>query len=143
MDVQVTGIEAVVADLEAFPGRLAVNLRKAVQVTSQKVRDDARRRVSGYRHLTRYPYSITYDTKVTPDGVEGEIGPDKTAGGSKPNATGRSRRQDKGTLQGSLGNIIEFGTSKNAPIPHLGPALDANAADLLAGVDIAVRQATQ
>jgi hypothetical protein len=46
-------------------------------------------------------------------------------------------------LQGSLGNIIEFGTSKNAPIPHLGPALDANAADLLAGVDIAVRQATQ
>lgn len=123
MSVQVTGLERVVADLSASPERLAVNLRKAVQVTCTKVKADARTGVSGHKYLPRYPYSITYDTKATPDGVEGEIGP------------------DKGLPQGPLGNIIEYGTSKNAPIPHLGPALDANAADLLAGVEIAARQA--
>jgi hypothetical protein len=124
MGVQVLGLTAVVAELEAFPVRLAVNLRKAVQVTSHKIRDDARDRIKGRKYLPRYPYSITYDTKFTAEGIEGEIGP------------------DKGKPQGPLGNIIEYGTSKNAPLPHLGPALDANTADLIVGVEIAIRQAT-
>jgi len=122
--IDVIGLNLVVEDLNRFPLRLAVNVRKAVQVTSQKVRDDARNRIKGHKYLPAYPYSITYDTKVTAEGVEGEIGP------------------DKGRAQGPLGNIVEYGTSKNAPIPHLGPALDANAEDLVAGVEIAVRQAT-
>lgn len=122
--VQIIGLNAVVDDFNAFPRRLAVNARKAVQVTSQKVRDDARGRIAGRKYLPAYPYSITYDTKVTAEGIEGEIGP------------------DKGRAQGPLGNIVEYGTSKNAPIPHLGPALDANAEDLVAGMEIAVRQAT-
>ncbi|RRQ81566.1 hypothetical protein [Streptomyces griseofuscus] len=123
-DVQVIGLNLVVEDLNAFPVRIIANARKAVQVTSRKVRDDARNRIKGHKYLPAYPYSITYDTKVTADGIEGEIGP------------------DKGRAQGPLGNIVEYGTSKNAPIPHLGPALDANAADLVAGMEIAVRQAT-
>lgn len=121
--VDVIGLNLVVEDLNAFPVRLTVNARKAVQVTSQKVRDDARSRIKGRKYLPAYPYSITYDTKVTAEGIEGEIGP------------------DKGRTQGPLGNIVEYGTSKNAPIPHLGPALDANAEDLVAGLEIAVRQA--
>lgn len=141
MTVQVTGLDTLIADMTASPERLAVNLRKAVQVTCGKIKADARQRISGHKRFPRYPYSITYDTKVTAEGIEGEIGPDKNAMGSRPNSTGRSRRQDKGTMQGSLGNILEYGTSKNAPIPHLGPALDANAGDLVAGVEIAVRQA--
>jgi hypothetical protein len=123
MGVQVTGLNVVVADLEAFPVRLATNVAKAVKITSQKVRDDARNRIKGHKYLPAYPYSITYDVKVTGEGIEGEIGP------------------DKGKAQGPLGNIVEYGTSKNAPIPHLGPALDANAEDLIAGIEIAVRQA--
>ncbi|MFL4947478.1 hypothetical protein ACJ6WE_08910 [Streptomyces sp. MMS24-I31] len=123
MGVDVIGLNVVVADLEAFPTRLAANVVKAVRVTSQKVRDDARSRIAGHKYLPAYPYSITYDTKVTAEGVEGEIGP------------------DKGRAQGPLGNIVEYGTSKNAPIPHLGPALDANAEDLVAGIEIAVSQA--
>jgi len=123
MGVQVTGLNLVVSDLETAPQRLAANARKAVQVTSQKIRDDARNRIKGRRYLPAYPYSITYDTKVTAEGVEGEIGP------------------DKGRAQGPLGNIVEYGTSKNAPIPHLGPALDAQAEDLVTGIEIAVRQA--
>lgn len=123
MGVDVIGINALVADLEAFPTRLAANVVKAVRVTSQKVRDDARSRIAGHKYLPAYPYSITHDTKVTAEGVEGEIGP------------------DKGRAQGPLGNIVEYGTSKNAPLPHLGPALDANAEDLVTGIEIAVSQA--
>lgn len=123
MNVTVIDLDLVIADLEAFPARLIVNTRKAVQVTCAKVKADARARISGHKYLPRYPYSITYDTKATAEGFEGEIGPDKAL------------------PQGPLGNIIEYGTSKNAPLPHLGPALDANAEDLLAGIDIAITQA--
>jgi hypothetical protein len=121
--IDVIGLTVVVDDLGTFAERLRVNVGKAVTVTSRKVRDDARNRIRGHKYLPAYPYSITYDVKVTPVGVEGEIGP------------------DKGRSQGPLGNIIEYGTSKNAPIPHLGPALDANAEDLVTGIEIAVHQA--
>jgi hypothetical protein len=121
--VDVIGLTVVVDDLGTFAERLRVNAAKAVKVTSQKVRDDARNRIKGHKYLPAYPYSITYSTKITLEGVEGEIGP------------------DKGRAQGPLGNIIEYGTSKNAPLPHLGPALDANAEDLVTGIDIAIRQA--
>lgn len=121
--VDVIGLTVVVDDLGTFAERLRVNAGKAVKVTSQKVRDDARNRIKGHKYLPAYPYSITYDVKVTAEGVEGEIGP------------------DKGRAQGPLGNIVEYGTSKNAPLPHLGPALDANAEDLVTGIEIAVRQA--
>ncbi|MCX4596084.1 hypothetical protein OG819_42485 [Streptomyces sp. NBC_01549] len=121
--IDVIGLTVVVDDLGTFAERLRVNAAKAVKVTSQKVRDDARNRIKGHKYLPAYPYSITYDVKVTAEGIEGEIGP------------------DKGRAQGPLGNIVEYGTSKNAPLPHLGPALDANAEDLVAGLEIAVRQA--
>lgn len=123
MGVTVTGITELSAALEASPALLAANLRKAVQVTCGKVKTSARSRISGYRHLPAYPYSITYDTKVTPVSIQGEIGPDKAL------------------KQGPLGNIVEYGTSKNAPIPHLGPALEENADDFIRGVDIAIQQA--
>lgn len=122
-DVTIIGLEPVAAELETFPLRLAINVTKAVQVTSQKIRDDARSRIRRRKYLPRYPSSITYDINITAEGIEGEIGPDKNR------------------AQGPLGNIIEYGTSKNAPIPHLGPALDANADDLQHGVEIAVQQA--
>lgn len=123
MGVTASGVTELAAAMSASPELLQANLRKAVQVTAAKVKASARSRASGYRHLPRYPYSITYDTKLTPVSVEAEIGP------------------DKGLTQGPLGNIVEFGTSKNAPIPHLGPALDENADDLVRGVEIAVAQA--
>jgi hypothetical protein len=123
MGVDVIGLTVVVDDLGTFATRLRGNVAKAVQVTSRKVQNDARNGIRGHKYLPAYPYSITYDVKVTAEGVEGEIGP------------------DKGRAQGPLGNIIEYGTSKNAPIPHLGPALDANADDLVTGIEIAVHQA--
>ena len=71
------------------------------------IKTDAARRVSGLKHAPAYPRSITYDMYVTFAGPSAEIGPDKNK------------------RQGALGNILEYGTTKNAPIPHMGPAADA------------------
>lgn len=73
------------------------------------IQRDARRRVSGHKHLPLYPLAITFDAYVSLTGPSAEIGPDKT----KP--------------QGPLGNIIEFGGLHNAPIPHMLPAGEAEA----------------
>jgi hypothetical protein len=122
--IQVLGLNLVIDDLSEFPVRVVVNTRKAVQVTCLKVKRDAQSRVAGHPRWVHYPRTITYDTKITAEGIEGEIGPDKSLKGQAP-----------------YGAIIEYGTSVTAPIPHLGPALDANAEDLIRGVEIAVSQA--
>ncbi len=123
MSVIVIGLQELVASLEGAPVRLRTFAAKAVEVTARTIRDEARQRISGHRYLPQYPQSITYDIKPTATGVEAEIGPDK----DRP--------------QGPLGNIIEYGTSKNAPLPHLGPALDAAEPDAEHGITIAVQDA--
>lgn len=97
------------ADLGKAPARAIAAVNTTTVVAANKIKTTARDLISGYRHLPAYPYSITYDIKWSPFGVEAEIGP------------------DKGLAQGPLGNIIEFGTRNNAPIRHLGPALDREA----------------
>jgi|SRR5689334_23757768 len=81
--------------------------RKVLGKGALNIKTDARRRISGHPHAPAYPYAITYDTHETATGSWAEIGPDK----------------DK--RQGALGNILEFGTVKNPPIPHMRPAADA------------------
>jgi hypothetical protein len=81
-------------------------VRAVVQKGALNIKTNARERISGHPHAPAYPYSITYDTKVSGTSAEAEIGPDK------------SRRQ------GALGNILEYGTGNNAPIPHIRPAAD-------------------
>lgn len=92
-------------------------------MTARKVQQGARDRIAGHKYLPQYPAAISYDVRHTGLGVEAEIGP------------------DKGRPQGALGNIVEYGTSKNAPLPHLGPALEEQAEDLAHGVEVAVWQA--
>ncbi|MCA1218698.1 hypothetical protein [Streptomyces sp. 8L] len=123
MSVIITGLREVETALSGAPAVLDVKVKQAVTVTARKVRDSARQRVSGYAHLPAYPYSITYDVTESAAGAEAEIGPDKDR------------------TQGPLGNLIEYGSRKNAPIPHMGPALEENADDLEKGVETAVTQA--
>ena len=61
------------------------------------------------RHARRYPYAVSYDVVPLPGGAAAEIGPDKT----RP--------------QGPLGNILEFGTSRQAGHNDGGRALQAEA----------------
>lgn len=119
----VVGLDQVMRMLQSSPGRLQRGVNSAVNISSRKTRDTARTLIAGHAHLPAYPFSITYDVTVGPDGAEGEIGPDKAL------------------PQGPLGNITEFGTRNNAPLPHLGPAVEGNADDLQRGVEIAVSQA--
>ena len=81
-------------------------VRAVVQKGALQIKNGARQRISGHPHAPAYPHAITYDTKVGPTSAEAEIGP------------------DKGKRQGALGNILEYGTVNNAPIPHIRPAAD-------------------
>lgn len=77
-----------------------------VEKGAADIKAEAAALISGHPYAPAYPRSITYDVSVEGATVRAEIGPDK-------------RRR-----QGALGNILEYGTSKNAPIPHLQPAFD-------------------
>lgn len=98
--------------------RLAVTIDRAIAVApadsakvvtkgAVNIKTSAKRRIAGLAHAPAYPGSITFDpVKTTPRAVWTDIGPDK------------DRRQ------GSLGNILELGTIKNPPHPHMAPAGD-------------------
>lgn len=97
------------ADFARAPDIAANEVRAVVQKGALNVKRDWQSRWRGLSSAPALPDAITFDTKMTADSAEAEIGPDK------------SRRQ------GALGNIIEFGTRNNSPRPAGGPALKAEA----------------
>jgi len=101
-------LNALTAELTTKAQRVGADAAAVVRKGALNVKNDARRLITGLAHAPTYPYSINYE--VEGDGrfgqVAADIGPDK----DKP--------------QGALGNILEYGTVKNAPFAHLGPALD-------------------
>jgi hypothetical protein len=107
LTIRVTGAAEVVAALDKATSRALPEVAKVLGYGANKIKKDARSRVRGLAHAPAYPYSIGYDVFHGFGTVEAEIGPDK------------NRRQ------GALGNLIEYGSVNNAPIPHLAPALDA------------------
>ncbi|GIF14788.1 hypothetical protein [Actinoplanes teichomyceticus] len=101
-------------------GKLAAQIDHAVEVLPREIRAvvqrgafnikrDAQKRIGRGPYLPAYARSISYDSRETPTGAWAEIGPDK----DRP--------------QGPLGNILEYGSPGRAPIPHLAPALAAEA----------------
>lgn len=87
----------------AVPEMRAIVARGALQVKSLWRTNAA---ASGGKHAGRqYPRTISYDMRSIPGGAMAEIGPDK----DKP--------------QGPLGNLLEFGTSKQAGHNDGGRAL--------------------
>jgi len=105
--VDTSDVERWILKLDRAAGDAPKGTRAVVQKGALNIKNDARRRASGLRHAPAYPSSITYDTTETATGASAEIGP------------------DKGRRQGALGNILEYGTVNNAPIPHMAPAADA------------------
>lgn len=107
------------ADLRTVGPRVALNARKAVEVTARRVKDDARDKTRGMYRLGRIPASISYDMHNDLSGPSAEIGFDKSG-------------------QGNLGNIIEYGSRH---FPARGPltgALHDNADDFVRGLERAV-----
>lgn len=120
-EIDVSELNAVAAVFDTKAKTVLVDARAVVERGALNVKEGARAAISGLAHAPLYPLSIGYDVINARifGSVEAEIGPDK----SKP--------------QGALGNILEYGTTKNAPFAHLGPALDRegpNFADALADV---------
>ncbi len=84
-------------------------MRDVKQVVSRgclQIKNDWKERWEGHPHIPQLPRAISYDVVGRGLAVYGEVGPDK----NKP--------------QGPLGNIIEFGTVHNSPIPGGVPALE-------------------
>jgi hypothetical protein len=93
------------ADLERADQELIPRAEKVVGRGLNNIKKDWKARWTGYAHIPHLPKAINYDVKTRGDDIDGEVGPDKT------------RRQ------GPLGNLIEFGSENNAPIPGGLPAL--------------------
>jgi hypothetical protein len=123
MSIEVTGLTELIADFAAAQAKVMVNGKKAVQVTSMRIKKAWAQADSGLAHAPAYPRSIGYDVRTGAGWVEGTIGPDK----------------DK--AQGALGNLIEFGSVNNPPRGSGARALAENTDDLVRGVELAVRSA--
>lgn len=111
------------ADLDQGGAAVSSNVRKAVQVTSNKIKKDARASAGGRRQIGHASGAINYDVSESSDGVEAEIGYDKNHGA------------------GELGAVIEFGAPNFTPSHDLGNALLANEGDFVHGLEKAVDDA--
>ena len=112
LGVDMTEVNKLAADLMATSLLTLPAAEKITQVAAIKIKKGAQKRIrsaSEAGHIPGYPASITYDTTTKGVSVSAEIGPDKDRN------------------QGPLGNVLEYGTSDTAPIPHLQPALEAEA----------------
>jgi len=111
IDVDMVQVKALADELGGVGARVRPAVKAVITKGALNIKNAARDAIlADTRHIfvKQYPYSITYDVSVGAGAmVTAEIGPDK----DKP--------------QGALGNLLEYGSSKNAPIPHLNPAFDA------------------
>lgn len=116
---EVAELADIMVDVAGVPPK---ELRKVVARSALNIKTDARRRITGHPHAKAYPSSITYDSHETPNGGWAEIGPDK------------QRRQ------GALGNLLEYGSVNNPPLPHMLPAAEAEAPKFRKAIeDLAVK----
>lgn len=121
--LDVSGLDELIEVFERAPVHAAANVVKAGNVFGSKVKRIWASLDSGLAHAPAYPRSISYDMTIGVDGIEVEVGPDKSM------------------AQGALGNLIEFGSAHNPPHGSGGKALAVCARDLERGVAIAMGQA--
>lgn len=107
------GLDKSAADVERrmrpVVSRGALNIKRGLQ-------EDA----SGHPRFPSFPASISYDTKSNRSEISAEIGPDK----------------DK--RQGALGNILYFGTSKNAATLDINGPLDREEPKFIQAIEDAI-----
>lgn len=116
-EVDMSQVDKLAADLDAIPAESLPKFRKVVEKGAVNVKTGMRADASGHPTFRYFPRSISYD--VTDGGLGAEIGPDKDL------------------VQGALGNIVYFGTSKNAPVLNINGPIDKEQprfADALADV---------
>jgi hypothetical protein len=97
-------LDRLVAALDKAVYTAPAEVEKVVAKGALNIKNGARRRIGRPAHAPAYANSITYDIQQWGMGAIAEIGP------------------DKGRRQGALGNLLEYGSVNNAPIPHIAPA---------------------
>lgn len=105
--IDTSDLDKLAADLARVAEDVMPEAKKVVGKGCLNIKKDWKRRWSGLAHAPAIPYAIGYDVRQRGPFIEGEVGPDK------------SKRQ------GALGNLLEYGSVKNAPIPGGAPALEA------------------
>jgi hypothetical protein len=114
------------ADLGEVPDKAGPNIRKAVEVTARKIKDDWRNEVAGSNLAPGGESAISYDLRggnaIRGSEITAEIGPE--LGGA-----------------GSLVGLVEYGTATSGPRGYGAAALERNQEDFQKGLEIALEQA--
>lgn len=118
-DFDFSDLTKLAADLGEVARSARPNVRKATQVTAQKVRDSWREKLAGSATLPGLPAALSYDIESNAGGVEAEVGFDKQG-------------------QGNLGVFSEYGSVNNAPRGFGLASLEENQADFVKGILMAV-----
>lgn len=102
-------VDAYIAEIGRVPGKLRDEVIKVGEKGALNIKRDWTQAWSGRSYIGPLSRSVSYDRRFKGTVVEWEIGPDKSK------------------AQGALGNIIEYGSLNNPPIPGGLPALDKEA----------------
>jgi hypothetical protein len=119
MSMDISGLEALVGELARAGEQAARGARGVVSKGALNIKRDWQQnaRASSGRYAPHYPASIGYDLETNPVGTTAVVGP------------------DKGVSQGPLGNILEFGTSRQGGHNDGGRALAAEEPRFVAAVE--------
>lgn len=127
VEVDSSELTTLAADLTAAGPKVRPFVRKALEVTARKIRDDWRKNApidAPQGFVESYPASIFYDIKSGATEIEAEIGPE----------LGRP---------GGTAGFLEEGTVTRPP-QHAGRnALEANEDDFVKGLEIAAMDALE
>lgn len=144
VDIDSSDFSRLSADLGKVPPASGRNLRQAIEVTARHVRDEWRDQARGMAHAPAFPHSITYDigssaSQSLAQAAGSIIGGSITA--AHASVLSAEIGPDKSRAQGSLGNLIEYGSVNNAPQGLGHRALQVNEEDFERGVDRAIDDA--
>lgn len=98
-------VRQLAVDLGKVSHRVVPEVAKVVSKGALNIKTQLADEAKSSGHYKHFSRSINYDLKR--GGLEAVIGPDKSK------------------MQGALGNILYFGTSKNAPVLDINSPLDA------------------
>ena len=114
MNIDTRELTVLANDLVDAGDEVVGEARKVIQRGALNIKNQLRDEASGHVHAPRLPYAITYDTQITRDGIEAEIGPLEGGAGSLAfyyygNAkTGPILPDPKGALDAEAGNVEKY-----------------------------------
>lgn len=105
--IEETGLDVVIGDLAKASIVAGLKAAKVLDASGERIVETGQR-LAPTTGLPHYAKTITHEVRVSKTAIEVEAGPER--GG-----------------QGSLGHILERGTSNSPPHAHMGPSLDMEA----------------